>query len=75
LTFTEDEYLAMEAGLIDAIKKLQRTETPPPPTTTTEIPMTNDQLLNGILHSFIKRSDEKEEAKQQDKQKMIYATE
>jgi len=54
LTFTEDEYLAMEAGLRDAITKLQRTETPPPPTTTTEIPMTNDQLLNGILHSFIK---------------------
>jgi len=75
LTFTEDEYLAMEAGLRDAITQLQRTETPPPPTTTTEIPMTNDQLLNGILHSFIKRSDEKEEAKQQDKQKMIYATE
>ena len=75
LTFTEDEFKAMEAGLIDAIKKLQRTEPSPPPTTTTEIPMTNDQLLNGILHSFIKRSDEKEEAKQQDKQKMIYATE
>ncbi len=55
LTFTEDEYREMEAGLIDAIKKLQRTEPPPPPTTTTEIPMTNDQLLNGILHSFIKR--------------------
>jgi len=75
LTFTEDEYQSMEAGLIDAIKKLQRTEPSPPPTTTTEIPMTNDQLLNGILHSFIKRSDEKEEAKQQDEQKMIYATE
>ena len=56
LTFTEDEYLAMEAGLRDAIARLQRTETPPPPrpTTTTEILMTNDQLLNGILHSFIK---------------------
>jgi len=75
LTFTEDEYLAMEAGLRDAITKLQRTETPPPPTTTTEIPMTNDQLLNGILHSFIKRSDEKEETKQQEQQDMIYATE
>jgi len=72
LTFTEDEYLAMEAGLRDAITKLQRTEAPPPPTTTTEIPMTNDQLLNGILHSFIKRSDEREETKQQD---MVYATE
>jgi len=75
LTFTADEFHAMEAGLIDAIKKLQRTEPPPPPTTTTEIPMTNDQLLNGILHSFIKRSDEKEEAKRQDEQEMIYATE
>ena len=66
----------MEAGIIDAIAQLQRTETPPPPkpTTTTEIPMfqTNDELLNGILHSFIKWSDEKEETKQQD---MIYATE
>ena len=75
LTFTEDEYLAMEAGLRDAITKLQRTEAPPPPTTTTEIPMTNDQLLNGILHSFIKRSDEREETKQQEQQDMIYATE
>jgi len=75
LTFTEDEFKAMEAGLIDSLKKLQRTEPPPPPTTTTEIPMTNDQLLNGILHSFIKRSDEKEEAKRQDEQEMIYATE
>ena len=75
LTFTEDEYLAMEAGLRDAITKLQRTEAPPPPTTTTEIPMTNDQLLNGILHSFIKRSDEREETKQQEQQEMIYATE
>ena len=75
LTFTEDEYLAMETGLREAITKLQRTEAPPPPTTTTEIPMTNDQLLNGILHSFIKRSGEKEEAKQQEQQDMIYATE
>jgi hypothetical protein len=75
LTFTEDEYLAMETGLRDAITKLQRTEAPPPPTTTTEIPMTNNQLLNGILHSFIKRSDEREETKQQEQQEMIYATE
>jgi len=75
LTFTDDEFRAMENGLIDAIKKLQRTEPPPPPTTTTEIPMTIDLLLDGILHSFIKRSNEKEEAKQQDEQKMIYATE
>jgi hypothetical protein len=75
LTFTEDEYLAMEDGLRDAIKQLRRTETPPPPTTTTEIPMTNNQLLSGILHSFIKRSDEREETKQQEQQEMIYATE
>ena len=64
----------MEAGLRDAITKLQRTETPPPPTTTTEIPMTNDQLLNGILHSFNKRSDEKEGTKHQERPEMIYAT-
>jgi len=74
LTFTEDEFKAMETGLIDAIKRLQRTE-PPPPTTTTEIPMTNDQLLNGILHSLIKRPDEKEETRRQNEQEMIYATE
>jgi hypothetical protein len=58
LTFTEDEYLAMEAVLIDKIARLQRTETSPPPkpTSTTEIPMfqTNNKLLSGILHSFIK---------------------
>jgi hypothetical protein len=67
----------MEAGLRDAITRLQRFEPAPPPkeTTTTKTPMTNDQLLNGILHSFIKRSDEKEEAKQQEQQDMIYATE
>ena len=77
LTFTEDEYLAMEAGLRDAITRLQQLERPPPPkvTTTTEIPMTNDQLLTGILHSFIERSDEKEETKRQEQQEMIYATE
>jgi hypothetical protein len=75
LTFTEDEYLAMETGLRDAITKLQRTEAPPPPTTTTEIPMTNNQLLNGILHSLIKRPDEREETRRQDEQEMIYATE
>ena len=74
LTFTEDEFKAMETGLIDAIKKLQRTD-PLPPTTTTEIPMTNNQLLNGILHSLIKRPDEREETRRQDEQEMIYATE
>jgi hypothetical protein len=77
LTFTEDEYLAMETGLRDAIIRLQQLERPPPPkvTTMTEIPMTNDQLLAGILHSFIERSDEKEETKRQEQQEMIYATE
>jgi hypothetical protein len=74
LTFTEDEFKAMETGLLDAIKKLQRTD-PLPPTTTTEIPMTNNQLLNGILHSLIKRPDEREETRRQDEQEMIYATE
>jgi len=78
LTFTEDEYKAMETGLIDAIRQLQRSETPPPPkpiSTTTEIPKTNDELLNGILHSFVKRAKEREETKQQEQQEMIYATE
>jgi hypothetical protein len=74
LTFTEDEFKAMETGLLDAIKKLQQTD-PLPPTTTTEIPMTNNQLLNGILHSLIKRPDEREETRRQDEQEMIYATE
>ena len=78
LTFTEDEYKAMETVLIDAIRQLQRSETPPPPkpiSTTTEIPKTNDELLNGILHSFVKRAKEREETKQQEQQEMIYATE
>jgi len=78
LTFTEDEYKAMETGLIDAIRQLQRSESPPPLkpiSTTTEIPKTNDELLNGILHSFVKRAKEREETKQQEQQEMIYATE
>jgi len=78
LKFTEDEYKAMETGLIDTIRQLQQTETPPPPkpiSTTTEIPKTNDELLNGILHSFVKRAKEREETKQQEQQEMIYATE
>ncbi len=67
----------METGLIDAIRQLQQTGTPPPPkpASTTEIPKTNDELLNGILHSFVKRAKEKEETKQQEQQEMIYATE
>jgi len=65
LTFTDEEYKAMETGLIDAIRQLQRRETPPPPisteipktnddpiSTSTEIPKTNDELLEGILHPF-----------------------
>jgi hypothetical protein len=78
LKFTEDEYKAMETGLIDAIRQLQRSEMPPPPkpiSTTTEIPKTNDELLNGILHSFVERAKEREETKQQEQQEMIYATE
>jgi hypothetical protein len=78
LKFTEDEYKAMETGLIDAIRQLQRSEMPPPLkpiSTTTEIPKTNDELLNGILHSFVKRAKEREETKQQEQQEMIYATE
>jgi hypothetical protein len=74
LTFTENEYLAMEASLIDAIVQLQRTEPQPEQTSTTEMPkpQSNDELINGILHSFVKRAKEKEETKQQD---MVYATE
>jgi len=67
LTFTDEEYKAMETGLIDAIRQLQQRETPPPPTpistekpkthddhisTSTEIPKTNDEVLDGILHPF-----------------------
>jgi len=66
LTFTEDEYIAMETGIREAITELQQMETPSPPTTTTEIPKIHDQLLNGILHSFSKRSDEKEGTKHQE---------
>jgi hypothetical protein len=58
LTFTDDEYKAMETGLIDAINQLQRRETttsPTPPTpisTSTKIPKTNDEALDDILHPF-----------------------
>jgi hypothetical protein len=48
LTFTDEEYKAMETGLIDAIRQLQRRETPPPPTqtsTSTEILKTNDDPI------------------------------
>jgi hypothetical protein len=80
LTFTEDEYRSMENGIRDAITKLQQTETPSPPTTTTAIPDIHDQLLDGILHSFNKRSDEREETKQQEQEQqeqpgMTYDTE
>ena len=75
LTFTEDEYIAMEAGIRDAINKLQQTETPSPPTTTTKTPKIHDLLLDGILHSFDKRSDERKETKQQERAEMIHDTE
>jgi len=67
LTFTDEEYKAMETGLIDAIRQLQRRETPKPPTpTSTEIPTTNngpistsketpktnDEVLDDLLHPF-----------------------
>ena len=67
LTFTDEEYKAMETGLIDAIRQLQRRETPPPTTTTstetqkttdkpistqTEIPKNNDELLDDLLQPF-----------------------
>jgi hypothetical protein len=67
LTFTDEEYKAMETGLMDAIRQLQQRNTPPPPTpisteipktnedpisTSTEIPKTNDELLDGLLHPF-----------------------
>ena len=67
LTFTDEEYKAMETGLIDAIRQLQQRETPPLPksisteipktdddpiSTSTEIQKTNDELLEGILHPF-----------------------
>jgi hypothetical protein len=67
LTFTDEEYKAMETGLIDAIRQLQRRETPPPTTTIstetqkttdkpistqTEIPKNNDELLDDLLQPF-----------------------
>jgi len=67
LTFTDEEYKAMETGLIDAIRQIQRRETPKPPTpTSTEIPTTNngpistsketpktnDEVLDDLLHPF-----------------------
>jgi hypothetical protein len=58
LTFTDDEYKAMETGLIEAINQLQRRETttsttPPTPTSTsTKPPKTNDDELDDILHPF-----------------------
>jgi len=76
LTFTDEEYKAMETGLIDAINQLQRRETPTPISTeiprtnngpistSTEIPKTNDEVLDGILHPFGKWPDEREETKQ-----------
>jgi len=58
LTFTDDEYKAMETGLIEAINQLQRRETttsttpPTPISTSTKLPRTNDEALDDILHPF-----------------------
>ncbi len=78
----------MEAGLIDAIIQLQQIATPPlpKPTSATKIPMfqTNDECIHSILHSFVKKTlnkqaEEKEETPNASgltkQQEMIYATE
>ena len=58
LTFTDDEYKAMETGLIEAINQLQRRETttsttpPTPISTSTKLPRTNNEALDDILHPF-----------------------
>jgi len=58
LTFTDDEYKAMETGLIEAINRLQRRETttsatpPTPISTSTKLPRTNDEALDDILQPF-----------------------
>jgi hypothetical protein len=59
LTFTDDEYKAMETGLIEAINQLQRKETTKPatPTTTpistsTKSTRTNNEALDDILQPF-----------------------
>jgi hypothetical protein len=88
LTFTEDEYKAMESGLIEAIRKLQQLATPPPekPTSATKIPMflSNHERIQSIIQSFVNRTinkdaEEKEETPNASgltkQQEMIYATE
>jgi len=58
LTFTDDEYKAMETGLTEAINQLQRRETTTPATTTTPISTstkstkTNNEALDDILQPF-----------------------
>jgi len=78
----------MEAGLVDAICKLQQLATPPPPkpTSATKIPMfqSNDGRIHSIQHSFVKKmlnkqAEEREETPNASgltkQQEMIYATE
>jgi hypothetical protein len=58
LTFTDDEYKAMETGLIEAINQLQRKETTTSATPTTPISTstkstrTNNEALDDILQPF-----------------------
>jgi hypothetical protein len=58
LTFTDDEYKAMETGLIEAINQLQRRETTTSATPTTPISTstkstrTNNEALDDILQPF-----------------------
>jgi hypothetical protein len=86
--FGEKQYREMEAGLVDAICKLQQLATPPPPkpTSATKIPMfqSNDERIHSILHSFVnktlnKQAEEREETPNTSgltkQQEMIYATE
>jgi hypothetical protein len=88
LTFTEDEYKAMETGLIEAIRQLQQLATPPPekPTSATKIPrfLSNHERIQSITQSFVNRTinkdaEEKEETPNASgltkQQEMIYATE
>jgi hypothetical protein len=58
LTFTDDEYKAMETGLIEAINQLQRRKTTTSATPTTPISTstkstrTNNEALDDILQPF-----------------------
>ncbi len=55
LTFTDDEYKAMETGLIEAINQLQRRETTTsttPIATSTKATRTNNEALDDLLQPF-----------------------